>query len=246
MKTLRKLPNSEDIMKEASSKLEKVKRERDIESIIFAKYEKYQKHLSLFEQKLSNSIFSQKLNINQKTFFKIYSFLEKFSKEEQISINDFPKIFDKKDEENENNSMNKVMILEKENEKIVKDYHIIKKENEVLKSDNEELKKINNKLNIQYVQLNIKIEAEEKNKKLYDEQINKFKNNIYILESKLKENNKIIEELRKKLKNYEEKIKLSLEKAISDKNFMNFYKNSNIKNKKVNFMYLIKSKQLNN
>ena len=246
MKTLRKLPNSEDIMKEASSKLEKVKRERDIESIIFAKYEKYQKHLSLFEQKLSNSIFSQKLNINQKTFFKIYSFLEKFSKEEQISINDFPKIFEKKDEENENNLMNKVMILEKENEKIVKDYHIIKKENEVLKNDNEELKKINNKLNIQYVQLNIKIEAEEKNKKLYDEQINKFKNNIYILESKLKENNKIIEELRKKLKNYEEKIKLSLEKAISDKNFMNFYKNSNIKTKKVNFMYLIKSKQLNN
>ena len=105
-----------------------------------------------------------------------------------------------------------------------------------MKNDNEELKKINNKLNIQYVQLNIKIEAEEKNKKLYDEQINKFKNNIYILESKLKENNKIIEELRKKLKNYEEKIKLSLEKAISDKNFMNFYKNSNIKNKKVNFI----------
>ena len=183
MKPLPKIPNSLDIMKEASSKLEKIKHQRDIESKFLTKNEEYYEHISLFENKLSNSIFSQKLNIEQKNFSKIYSLLEKLSKLEPNSINKISKIYEEKNEKSiqtekidENNLINKISLLEKENEIIMKEKLIFKKENEILKKDIEELKKINNKLNNQYIQLNIKIDAEEKNKKTYEEEINKLKN----------------------------------------------------------------------
>ena len=62
MEQVQKIPNSEDIMREATKKLEKIKHERDIESKFFSKYDSYQEHLDNFEKNLTKKIFEQNYN----------------------------------------------------------------------------------------------------------------------------------------------------------------------------------------
>ena len=246
------LPNSEDIMIEATKKLEKIKHERDIESKFLLKHESYQEHLSNFEKQLSKSIFNQKLQlskINEQTFSKIYYFLEKFSKLDPNHISGISNLLSYKkdisiqtDEIEEKNLVNKISILEKENEKLLKEKNKLKSEYDIIKKENDELKKINNKLNSQYIQLNKKIEQDDKNQKEINNELDKIKNINFDLESKLKDSNKTIEELKSKLKTYEEKIKLDLIQKQSDKNFSKMIQSP--ENKKI-FLYLIKTKQMN-
>ena len=246
------LPNSEDIMIEATKKLEKIKHERDIESKFLLKHESYQEHLSNFEKQLSKSIFNQKLQlskINEQTFSKIYYLLEKFSKLDPNHISGISNFLSYKkdisiqtDEIEEKNLVNKISILEKENEKLLKEKNKLKIEYDIIKKENDELKKINNKLNSQYIQLNKKIEQDDKNQKEINNELDKIKNINFDLESKLKDSNKTIEELKSKLKTYEEKIKLDLIQKQSDKNFSKMIQSP--ENKKI-FLYLIKTKQIN-
>ena len=246
------LPNSEDIMIEATKKLEKIKHERDIESKFLLKHESYQEHLSNFEKQLSKSIFNQKLQlskINEQTFSKIYYLLEKFSKLDPNQISGISNLLSYKkdisiqtDEIEEKNLVNKISILEKENEKLLKEKNKLKSEYDIIKKENDELKKINNKLNSQYIQLNKKIEQDDKNQKEINNELDKIKNINFDLESKLKDSNKTIEELKSKLKTYEEKIKLDLIQKQSDKNFSKMIQSP--ENKKI-FLYLIKTKQMN-
>ena len=246
------LPNSEDIMIEATKKLEKIKHERDIESKFLLKHESYQEHLSNFEKQLSKSIFNQKLQlskINEQTFSKIYYLLEKFSKLDPNQISGISNLLSYKkdisiqtDEIEEKNLVNKISILEKENEKLLKEKNKLKSEYDIIKKENDELKKINNKLNSQYIQLNKKIEQDDKNQKEINNELDKIKNINFDLESKLKDSNKTIEELKSKLKTYEEKIKLDLIQKQSDKNFSKMIQSP--ENKKI-FLYLIKTKQIN-
>ena len=246
------LPNSEDIMIEATKKLEKIKHERDIESKFLLKHESYQEHLSNFEKQLSKSIFNQKLQlskINEQTFSKIYYLLEKFSKLDPNQISGISNLLSYKkdisiqtDEIEEKNLLNKISILEKENEKLLKEKNKLKSEYGIIKKENDELKKINNKLNSQYIQLNKKIEQDDKNQKEINNELDKIKNINFDLESKLKDSNKTIEELKSKLKTYEEKIKLDLIQKQSDKNFSKMIQSP--ENKKI-FLYLIKTKQMN-
>ena len=253
MNPSQKIPKSEDIMKEVTQKLEIIKRQRDIESKFLSKYESYQEHLDNFEKNLTRKIFTQKIQshqFNEKSFYKIYSLLEKFSKLDPVQISNISKLFSNKkdsitqtDKIDEKNLINKLSILEKENENLFKEKNKLKNENEVLKKENEELKVINNKLNSQYIQLNLKIEEDEKNKKEVEKELDKINNSNLILESKIKESNKIIDELKIKLKNYEEKIKLDLAQKQSDKKFSKFYLNPDTK---ITFLYLIKTKQLYN
>ena len=246
-----KIPNNEDIMKEATKKLEKIKHQRDIESKFLLKHETYQEHLINFEKNLSKRIFNQKIsNINEKTFYKIYSLLDKFSKLDPVQVSNISKLFSNKkdsltqtDEMDEKNLINKISIIEKENEELSKEKNKLKNENDVLKKENEELKKINKKLNSQYIQLNRKIEDDDKNKREMEKELDKINDNNFILESKVKESNKIIEELKTKLKNYEEKIKMDLAQKQSDKNFLKFYRNQE---NKITFIDLIKTKRLDN
>ena len=251
MNSLQKLPRSEDIMKEATKKLEIIKHQRDIESKFLSKNESYQEHLKYFEKNLIKNIYNQKIEsskINEKTFSKIYSLLDKFSKLDPVQISNISKLFSYKedsmtqtDEIDEKSLINKIAIIQKENEQISKEKNKLKKENEVLKKENEELKKLNNKLNTQYIQLNRKIEEDEKNKKFVGIELDKIKNNNSLLESKLKESNKIIDELKTKLKTYEEKMKLDLAQKQIDKKFIKYYQNPEIK---ITLVYLIKTKQL--
>ena len=246
------LPNSEDIMIEATKKLEKIKHERDIESKFLLKHESYQEHLSNFEKQLSKSIFNQKMQlskINEQTFSKIYYLLEKFSKLDPNHISGISNLLSYKkdisiqtDEIEEKNLVNKISILEKENEKLLKEKNKLKSEYDIIKKENDELKKINNKLNSQYIQLNKKIEQDDKNQKEINNELDKIKNINFDLESKLKDSNKTIEELKSKLKTYEEKIKLDLIQKQSDKNFSKMIQSP--ENKKI-FLYLIKTKQMN-
>ena len=246
------LPNSEDIMIEATKKLEKIKHERDIESKFLLKHESYQEHLSNFEKQLSKSIFNHKLQlskINEQTFSKIYYLLEKFSKLDPNQISGISNFLSYKkdisiqtDEIEEKNLVNKISILEKENEKLLKEKNKLKIEYDIIKKENDELKKINNKLNSQYIQLNKKIEQDDKNQKEINNGLDKIKNINFDLESKLKDSNKTIEELKSKLKTYEEKIKLDLIQKQSDKNFSKMIQSP--ENKKI-FLYLIKTKQIN-
>ena len=246
------LPNSEDIMIEATKKLEKIKHERDIESKFLLKHESYQEHLSNFEKQLSKSIFNQKMQlskINEQTFSKIYYLLEKFSKLDPNHISGISNLLSYKkdisiqtDEIEEKNLVNKISILEKENEKLLKEKNKLKIEYDIIKKENDELKKINNKLNSQYIQLNKKIEQDDKNQKEINNELDKIKNINFDLESKLKDSNKTIEELKSKLKTYEEKIKLDLIQKQSDKNFSKMIQSP--ENKKI-FLYLIKTKQIN-
>ena len=246
------LPNSEDIMIEATKKLEKIKHERDIESKFLLKHESYQEHLSNFEKQLSKSIFNQKLQlskINEQTFSKIYYLLEKFSKLDPNQISGISNLLSYKkdisiqtDEIEEKNLVNKISILEKENEKLLKEKNKLKSEYDIIKKENDELKKINNKLNSQYIQLNKKIEQDDKNQKEINNELDKIKNINFDLESKLKDSNKTIEELKSKLKTYEEKIKLDLIQKQSDKNFSKMIQSPENKNI---FLYLIKTKQIN-
>ena len=246
------LPNSEDIMIEATKKLEKIKHERDIESKFLLKHESYQEHLSNFEKQLSKSIFNQKLQlskINEQTFSKIYYLLEKFSKLDPNHISGISNLLSYKkdisiqtDEIEEKNLVNKISIMEKENEKLLKEKNKLKSEYDIIKKENDELKKINNKLNSQYIQLNKKIEQDDKNQKEINNELDKIKNINFDLESKLKDSNKTIEELKSKLKTYEEKIKLDLIQKQCDKNFSKMIQSP--ENKKI-FLYLIKTKQIN-
>ena len=246
------LPNSEDIMIEATKKLEKIKHERDIESKFLLKHESYQEHLSNFEKQLSKSIFNQKLQlskINEQTFSKIYYLLEKFSKLDPNHISGISNLLSYKkdisiqtDEIEEKNLVNKISIMEKENEKLLKEKNKLKSEYDIIKKENDELKKINNKLNSQYIQLNKKIEQDDKNQKEINNELDKIKNINFDLESKLKDSNKTIEELKSKLKTYEEKIKLDLIQKQCDKNFSKMIQSP--ENKKI-FLYLIKTKQMN-
>ena len=246
------LPNSEDIMIEATKKLEKIKHERDIESKFLLKHESYQEHLSNFEKQLSKSIFNHKLQlskINEQTFSKIYYLLEKFSKLDPNHISGISNLLSYKkdisiqtDEIEEKNLVNKISILEKENEKLLKEKNKLKIEYDIIKKENDELKKINNKLNSQYIQLNKKIEQDDKNQKEINNELDKIKNINFDLESKLKDSNKTIEELKSKLKTYEEKIKLDLIQKQSDKNFSKMIQSP--ENKRI-FLYLIKTKQMN-
>ena len=246
------LPNSEDIMIEATKKLEKIKHERDIESKFLLKHESYQEHLSNFEKQLSKSIFNQKLQlskINEQTFSKIYYLLEKFSKLDPNQISGISNLLSYKkdisiqtDEIEEKNLVNKISILEKENEKLLKEKNKLKSEYDIIKKENDELKKINNKLNSQYIQLNKKIEQDDKNQKEINNELDKIKNINFDLESRLKDSNKTIEELKSKLKTYEEKIKLDLIQKQSDKNFSKMIQSPENKNI---FLYLIKTKQIN-
>ena len=246
------LPNSEDIMVEATKKLEKIKHERDIESKFLLKHESYQEHLSNFEKQLTKSIFNHKLQlskINEQTFSKIYYLLEKFSKLDPNQISGISNLLSYKkdisiqtDEIEEKNLVNRISILEKENEKLLKEKNKLKSEYDIIKKENDELKKINNKLNSQYIQLNKKIEQDDKNQKEINNELDKIKNINFDLESKLKDSNKTIEELKSKLKTYEEKIKLDLIQKQSDKNFSKMIQSP--ENKKI-FLYLIKTKQIN-
>ena len=246
------LPNSEDIMIEATKKLEKIKHERDIESKFLLKHESYQEHLSNFEKQLSKSIFNQKLQlskINEQTFSKIYYLLEKFSKLDPNQISGISNLLSYKkdisiqtDEIEEKNLVNRISILEKENEKLLKEKNKLKSEYDIIKKENDELKKINNKLNSQYIQLNKKIEQDDKNQKEINNELDKIKNINFDLESKLKDSNKTIEELKTKIKTKEEKIKLDLNQKQSDKNFSKMIQSP--ENKKI-FLYLIKTKQIN-
>ena len=253
MEPLSKIKNTEDIMREAIKKLEKVKHERDIESKFLSKYDAYQEHIDNFEKNLSKKIFEQKLQslkIKEQTFSKIYSFLDKFSKLNPDQISDISKLFMNKknsitqtDEIDKNNLINKLSIFEKENEQLTKERNKLKNENDILKQENEELKNINNKLNTQYVQLNLRIEQDTKNQKEIELELNKIKDDNSSLESKLKENNKIIDDLKSKLKTYEEKFKLDLSKKQNDIKFSIYKINSE---SKITFTNLIKSKQISN
>ena len=251
MEQLQKIPNSEDVMKEVTKKLEKIKHERDIESKFFSKYDSYQEHLDNFEKNLSKKIFEEKLKslkIKEQTFTKIYSLLDKFSKLNQNQISDISKLFINKknsitqtEDLDKNNIINKLSLIEKENEQLKIEKNKLQKENDLLKQENEELKNANNKLNTQYIQLNLRIEQDIKNQKEIDIELNQIKNNNSLLESKIKDNNKIIDELKSKLKTYEEKIKLDLSIKQNNTKF-SIYK-INTENK-ISFSYLIKSNQI--
>ena len=252
MNNLPTLPSSKDVIREASNKLKIVEHQRELEEKFFQKYEDQNEYLKKFEKSLSKSLYYDRLkssNINEKSLSKIYSLLENFSKLEPNQISNISKILVNKktvctqtDTTDESTLINKISILEKSNEKLSKENIKFKNENEILKKDNEELKVENEKLNKQYIQLNHKIEEEEKSKNEINKKLSKLKNNNLLLESQIQQLNKIIDELKSKVKNYEEKIKLDIEKKQYDLNFINFYKKTD---KKITFLYLIKTKQIN-
>ena len=252
MNELPKLPNSKDVIREASKKLKIVEHQRDLEEKFFQKFEEQNEFLNKFENKLSQSLYYNKLKssyINEKTFSKIYSLLEQFNKLEPDQISNISTILVNKntsstqtDITDESILINKITMMEKSNEKLSKENNKIKNENEILRKENEELKTENEKLNKQYIQLNRKIEEEDKNKNLIDKEISKLKKDNSSLEAKIQQLNKIIDELKLRIKNYEDKMKMDLEKKKSDLNFINFYKNTE---KKITFNYLIKTKQTN-
>jgi hypothetical protein len=246
------LPDSKDVIREASKLLKVVEHQREIEDKFFQKYEEHNEYLSKFEEKLSNSFYYDRLkssNINEKFFSKIYSLLEDFSKLDPNQISKISKLLVNKstastqtDTTDESVLINKISIVEKSNEKLSKECNKYKNENEILKKENEELKIENEKLNKQYIQLNHKIEEEEKNKSEINKGISKLKNDNSILESQIQQLNKVIDELKLKTKNYEEKIKIDIDKKKSDLNFINFYKKTD---KKITFLYLVKTRQIN-
>ena len=253
MNLVPKLPNSEDIMKEATKKLEKIKHQRDIESKFLSKHDSYQDYLNNLEKNLSKSIYEEKIRlskINEKTFLKIYSLLEKFGKLDPNQISNISRFIKESeesstqtDEIDEKNIINKISLIGKENEKLTKEKNKLMNENELIKKENEELKKENNKLDSQYIQLNQKIEKDGKYIEEIEKELDSVKNNNSILESKIKESNKIIDELKLKLKNYEEKIKLDLAQKQTDKILFKLYKNQ--PDGKITFINLIKTKQAN-
>ena len=247
-----KLPNSKDVIREASKKLKLVKHQRELEEKFFQKNDEQNEFLNKFENKISESLYYNKLkalNISEKTFSKIYILLENFSKLEPEQISNISKIFVNRsvsstqtDSTDESILINKISMLEKSNEKFSKANNIYKNENEILKKENEELKNENDKLNKEYVQLNRKIEEEEKNKNTYNKEISKLKEDNLFLESQIQKLNRSINELKLKNKNYEEKMKLDLDKRKTTLNFINIYKKPE---SKITFSYLIKAKQTN-
>ena len=253
MNNIPKLPNSKDVIREASKKLKLVEHQRELEEKYFQKYEEKIEFLNKFENRLSESLFYSKFkssNISEKTFSKIYTLLEEFNRLKPEQIENISKILVNKsfsstqtDSTDESILINKINMLEKSNEKLSKENNIYKNENEILKKENEELKTENDKLNKQYVQLNHKIDEEEKNKNAFNKEISKLKEDNLMLESQIQQLNKHIDDLKLKNKNYEEKMKLDLDKRQTSLNFINFYKKPD---SKVTFNYLIKSKQVNN
>ena len=247
-----KLLSSKDIIREASKKLKIIEHQRELEDKFFQKYDEQNEYLNKLEERLNKSIYYNKLkssNINEKTFSKIYILLESFSKLDPDTVSNISKLLVNKntsssqtDSIDESILINKISIVEKSNEKLSKENTKYKNENEILRKENEELKKENDKLNKQYIQLNHKIDEEEKIKGTINKELSKIKNNNFKLESQVQQLNKLIDELKLKCKNYEEKIKIDFEKKKSDLNFINFYKKQE---NKITFTYLLKTKQMN-
>ena len=252
MNDIPKLPNSKDVIREASKKLKIIEHQRNLEEKFFQKNEEYNDFLNKFEEKISKTLYNEKLkssNINEKTFSKIYTLLEKFNKLDYNYILSISKLFVNKntsstqtDSMDESLLINRISIVEKSNETLSKENTKYKSENEILKKENEDLRAENEKLNKQYILLNQKIEEEEKDKNEINKDLSKIKNDNLLLESQVQQLNKIIEELKLKLKNYEEKIKTDMEKKKSDLNFIYFYKKTE---DKITFNYLMKTKQIN-
>ena len=251
MNELPKVPSSKDVIREASNKLKIVEHQRELEEKFFQKSEEYNEYLKKFEEKLSESLYYNKLkssNINEKTFSKIFSLLEQFTKLDPKHISNISKILINKntsstqtDSTDESILINKNSLLEQSNEKLSKEKNKYKSENEILKKENEELKIENEKLNKQYIQLNHKIEEDNKNRNEINKELSKLKNDNLVFESQIQQLNKLVDDLKLKIKNYEEKIKIDMEKKKFDLKFINFYKNT----EKITFNYLLKTKQLN-
>ena len=104
--------------------------------------------MKIYSFSLSKSIFNQKLQlskINEQTFSKIYYLLEKFSKLDPNQISGISNLLSYKkdisiqtDEIEEKNLVNKISILEKENEKLLKEKNKLKSEYDIINKENAE------------------------------------------------------------------------------------------------------------
>ena len=140
------LPKSEDVINQASQKLKIIEHQRELEDKFFQRYEEKKEFLNKFEQKLSQSLYYDKINssnINEKTFSKIVKLLGQFSKLDQKYINNMSKILINKnslsvqtDSTDESILINKISVMEKSHEKLSKENTKYKRENEILQKEN--------------------------------------------------------------------------------------------------------------
>ena len=229
--------------------------EQKIDNIYLEKYNNKIQYLDKFEKKIVNSIYIERLkssNIDDKTLLNIYTLLEDFqslnasyvSNISKLALNNRKISFSNynNDSNDEKDLVTKLKNIEGINQQLSKDNFTYKNEIEILKKENKGLKDEIQDLNTKYIELNQTINKKSENLKLMTTEIEKLKAELSKSTSQVQKSNKIIEELKSKIKNYEGKIKLSLQKTQSDLKFLNYYHNNE---NKIEFIYLLKSKQLN-
>ena len=257
MDSIKPLPNTNDVIRDASEKLLTVAHQRELDDKYFNKIDEYNDNLNKFEEKLYKKIYYDKIissNINSKTLNKLNEVFEKFNTLNPTFIRNISSNFVNKnnfscqtEETNESLLINKISLLEQSNEKLSKENSKYKNDIEIIRKENLDLKEENDKLNKQYVLLNKKIDEYENIQKECTNELSKIKNDNSNLDSKVQKLNKIIEELKQKNKNLEEKMKIDLENNKINLSFLNYYKQLNVSsNKKIKYSYLIRARMLNN
>ena len=257
MKPIKPLPNTNDVIRDASEKLLTVAHQRELDDKYFNKIEEYNDNLIKFEEKLYQKIYYDKItssNIDLKTLHKLTEIFEKFNSLNPTFIKNISNNFVNKnnfscqtEETNKSLLINKISLLEQSIEKLSKANTKYKNDIEIIRKENLDLKEENDKLNKQYIILNKKIDEYENIQKEYTNELSKIQNENSNLDSKVQKLNKIIEDIKQKNKNLEEKMKIDLEKNKVNLNFLNYYNQLNASsNKKIKYSYLIRAKILNN
>ena len=155
MDSIKPLPNTNDVIRDASEKLLTVAHQRELDDKYFNKIDEYNDNLNKFEEKLYKKIYYDKIissNINSKTLNKLNEVFEKFNTLNPTFIRNISSNFVNKnnfscqtEETNESLLINKISLLEQSNEKLSKENSKYKNDIEIIRKENLDLKEENGK-----------------------------------------------------------------------------------------------------
>lgn len=223
--------NNKDFLNEVTKKLVPIARKQEIDNKFFKVKEEKENELLNFENKLRVKIFQEKqnkFNLEKKTIDKIQNLSICISKLNPSTISNINSAFStKKDsiiqtEEDETGILlEKVAMLEKDNQLNINKKSKYKKELQLVQKENSELKAENEKLAKEKQLLQSSIDELMKTKHDNEELIQKLKLENSNLNSSILSNQKQINELNQIKKLFEEKVQIDISKKNIDKKIQN-------------------------
>lgn len=223
--------NNKDFLNEVTKKLVPIARKQEIDNKFFKVKEEKENELLNFENKLRMKIFQEKqnkYNLEKKTIDKIQNLALCISKLNPSTISNINSTFSTKrdstiqtEEDETGILLEKVAMLEKENQLNINKKSKYKKDLQLAQKENLELKGENEKLTKEKQLLQCSIDELMKTKHDNEELIQKLKLENSNLNSSILSNQKTINELTQIKKLFEEKVQIDVSKKNIDKKIKN-------------------------